>query len=56
MVQLIAEGHTNKQIASSSTSASRRWRRTEQRIMRKLKLHSSAEVVRYAVRNKLLEA
>jgi DNA-binding NarL/FixJ family response regulator len=56
VVQLIAEGHTNKQIANLLSLSVKTVETHRSAIMRKLKLHSSADVVRYAVRNKFLEA
>jgi DNA-binding NarL/FixJ family response regulator len=56
VVQLIAEGYSNKQIASILNLSVKTVETHRTAIMRKLKLHSSAAVVRYAVRNKFLEA
>ena len=56
VAQLIAEGHTNKQIAIILSLSVKTVETHRAAIMRKLKLHSSADVVRYAVRNKFLEA
>ena len=56
VVQLIAEGYSNKQIASILSLSVKTVETHRSAIMRKLGVHSSAAVVRYAVRNKLLEA
>jgi DNA-binding NarL/FixJ family response regulator len=56
VVQLIAEGCSNKQIASILNLSVKTVETHRSAIMRKLGLHSSAAVVRYAVRNKFLEA
>jgi DNA-binding NarL/FixJ family response regulator len=56
VVQLIAEGYSNKQIASILKLSVKTVETHRSAIMRKLGVHSSAAVVRYAVRNKLLEA
>ena len=56
VVQLIAEGYSNKQIASILNLSVKTVETHRSAIMRKLGVHSSAAVVRYAVRNKLLEA
>jgi DNA-binding NarL/FixJ family response regulator len=56
VVQLIAEGYTNKQIASILSLSVKTVETHRSAIMRKLDLHSSAAIVRYAVRNKFLEA
>jgi len=56
IVQLIAEGHSNKKIAKI-TGISVKTVETHRAVsMRKLKVHSTAELVRYAVRNKLIQA
>ena len=56
MVQLIAEGHTNKQIAAVLTISLKTVETHRATVMRKLDLSSSAALVRYAIRNKLVEA
>lgn len=55
VMQLLAEGKTNKQIATllGLTVATAQTHRAT--IMRKLHLSSVAELVRYAVRNKIIE-
>jgi DNA-binding NarL/FixJ family response regulator len=55
IVQLVAEGHSNKKIAMV-TGISVKTVETHRAVaMRKLKVHSTAELVRYAVRNKLIQ-
>ena len=56
VVQLIAEGHTNKSIALLLTISLKTVETHRASVMRKLNLSSSATLVRYAVRNKLVEA
>ena len=56
IVQLVAEGHTNKGIATMINISSKTVETHRASIMRKLNLSSSAALVRYAVRNKLVEA
>ena len=56
VVQLIAEGHTNKQIASLLSISVKTVETHRSAIMRKLDLHSPAALVRYAIRNNLIEA
>jgi DNA-binding NarL/FixJ family response regulator len=56
VVQLIAEGHSNKQIAQLPNISINTVETHRASIMRKLKLSSSAGLVRYAIRNKLVEA
>ena len=56
MVQLIAEGHTNKAIAKLLNISLKTVETHRSAVMRKLDLHSPAALVRYAIRNKLVEA
>jgi len=56
VVQLIAEGHTNKEIASILNISLKTVETHRSAIMRKLALSSSAGIVRYAIRNRLVEA
>ena len=56
VVQLIAEGHTNKQIADILNISTKTVETHRATVMRKLDISSSAELVRYAIRNKLVEA
>jgi len=56
VVQLIAEGHTNKQIAKDLDIGLKTVETHRANVMRKLNVSSSAGLVRYAIRNKLIEA
>jgi DNA-binding NarL/FixJ family response regulator len=56
VVQLIAEGHTNKEIANLLNISLKTVETHRAAIMHKLDLHSPAALVRYAIRNKLVEA
>jgi DNA-binding NarL/FixJ family response regulator len=56
VVQLIAEGCTNKQIANVLNISPKTVETHRAAIMRKLALSSSASLVRYAVRNGILTA
>jgi DNA-binding NarL/FixJ family response regulator len=56
VVQLIAEGHTNKQIANILNISLKTVETHRAAIMRKLTLSSSAALVRYAIRNRIVEA
>ena len=56
VVQLIAEGHTNKQIANILNISLKTVETHRATIMRKLQIASSAGLVRYAIRNKIVEA
>ncbi len=56
VVQLIAEGHSNKSIADLLSLSAKTVETHRSSAMRKLNLRSTAALVRYAVRNKLVEA
>jgi DNA-binding NarL/FixJ family response regulator len=55
VVQLIAEGHTNKRIGDLLNISLKTVETHRSSIMHKLDLHSSAALVRYAIRNKFVE-
>ena len=55
VVQLVAEGHPNKEIARLLNISLKTVESHRAAIMRKLNFHSSAELVRYAIRNKIVE-
>ena len=56
IVQLVAEGHSNKQIATVLNISIKTVETHRATTMRKLDLTSTAALVRYAIRNKLVEA
>jgi DNA-binding NarL/FixJ family response regulator len=56
VVQLIAEGHTNKETAELLNISLKTVESHRASVMRKLNLASSADLVRYAIRNRLVEA
>jgi len=56
VVQLIAEGNTNKEVAHTLAISLKTVETHRASIMRKLNLSSSAALVRYAVRNNIVEA
>ena len=56
VVQLIAEGHTNKEVARVLNISLKTVETHRATIMRKLQVTSSADLVRYAIRNKIIEA
>jgi DNA-binding NarL/FixJ family response regulator len=56
VVQLVAEGHTSKQIASILNLDAKTIATHRSAAHQKLHLHSTAELVRYAVRNKMVPA
>ena len=56
VVQLIAEGHSNKEAARVLNISLKTVETHRATIMRKLQIASSAGLVRYAIRNKIVEA
>jgi DNA-binding NarL/FixJ family response regulator len=54
--QLLAEGRTSKEIATTLGMSVKTAETHRTNIMRKLDLHSVGEVVRYAIRNKIIDA
>ena len=56
VIQLLAEGKANKEMAAVLELSTRTVEMYRARLMAKLKLHSVAELVRYAVRHNLIEA
>ena len=56
IVQLIAEGNSNKEIAEALSISVRTAETHRASILRKLNLESVADLVRYAVRNTIIEA
>ena len=55
VVQLLAEGRTNKEIAARLEISTKTVETHRSSIMRKLNLHSVGELTRYAIRNKIIE-
>lgn len=56
VLQLIAEGHTSKQIGNVLNMSVKTVEAHRAALRRKLKVSSSASLVRYAIRNKIAEA
>ena len=56
IVQLLAEGSTNKETASALGVSVKTVEAHRANIMRKLRLRSASDLVRYAVRNKIVQA
>jgi DNA-binding NarL/FixJ family response regulator len=56
VVHLIAEGHSNKKVASILGVSSKTVKTHRATVRDKLDLHCTADLVRYAVRNNLIEA
>jgi DNA-binding NarL/FixJ family response regulator len=55
-VQLIADGHSNKSAAIALDISAKTVETHRSSLMRKLNLTSSAALVRYAIRNHIVEA
>lgn len=55
IVQLVAEGKSSKEIANSLGISVKTAETHRSNVMRKLNFHSVSDIVRYAVRNKLIE-
>jgi DNA-binding NarL/FixJ family response regulator len=56
IVQLLAEGKSSKEVANSLSISVKTAETHRANIMRKLQLHTVSELVRYAVRNQIIEA
>jgi DNA-binding NarL/FixJ family response regulator len=56
IVQLLSEGRSSKEVASSLGISVKTAETHRANIMRKLEIHSVSELVRYAVRNQIVEA
>ena len=56
IARLVAEGHTNKEIARALAITVKTVEAHRAMVLQKLRLDSSAALVRYAIRNKLVEA
>jgi DNA-binding NarL/FixJ family response regulator len=55
IVQLLAEGKSSKEVASSLNISVKTAETHRANVMRKLELHTIADLVRYAVRNQIIE-
>jgi DNA-binding NarL/FixJ family response regulator len=55
IIQLLAEGKSSKEVASSLCISVKTAETHRANIMRKLQLHTVSELVRYAVRNQIIE-
>lgn len=55
IVQLLAEGKSSKEVAAALSISVKTAETHRANIMRKLELHSVSELVRYAVRNQIIE-
>jgi DNA-binding NarL/FixJ family response regulator len=55
IVQLLAEGQSSKEVAVTLGISVKTAETHRSNIMRKLEMHSVSELVRYAVRNRMVE-
>jgi DNA-binding NarL/FixJ family response regulator len=55
IIQLVAEGKSNKEAASTLGISVKTIEAHRANIMRKLRLHSVSDLVRYAIRNKIAQ-
>ena len=56
IIQLIAEGNSNKAVAAALGISIKTADTHRTNLMRKLGIHSVSEIVRYAIRNKMIQA
>jgi DNA-binding CsgD family transcriptional regulator len=56
IVQLLSEGKSSKEVAAMLNISVKTAETHRANIMRKLSIHSVSELVRYAVRNQIIEA
>jgi DNA-binding NarL/FixJ family response regulator len=56
IVQLLAEGSSSKEVACALSIAVKTAETHRSNIMRKLEIHTTSELVRYAIRNQIIEA
>jgi DNA-binding NarL/FixJ family response regulator len=56
VLQLLAEGHANKEVAATLGISTKTVEAHRSSLMRKLHARSAADLVRYAIRNKMIEA
>jgi len=56
IIQLLAEGNSTKEVAVALSISPKTAETHRSNIMRKLDIHSTSELVRYAVRNQIIEA
>jgi DNA-binding NarL/FixJ family response regulator len=56
IVQLIAEGKTSKEVAVALEISVKTAETHRANIMRKLEIHSISELVRYAIKNRIIES
>jgi DNA-binding CsgD family transcriptional regulator len=56
VIQLVAEGRSSKEVASTLGISVKTVEAHRASIMRKLRLHAVSDLVRYAIRNKIVQA
>ena len=56
VIQLVSEGRSSKEVAASLGISVKTVEAHRANIMRKLRLHSVSEMVRYAIRNRIVQA
>jgi DNA-binding NarL/FixJ family response regulator len=56
VLQLLAEGKSNKEIGATLGVTTKTAETHRAQIMTRLDLHSKTELVRYAIRNRIIEA
>jgi len=56
VVQLLVEGNTSEKVGASLGISAKTAETHRANVMRKLLLHSITELVRYAIKNKIVEA
>ena len=56
VLQLLAEGQANKEVANMLGITTKTAETHRARIMAKLEVHSMSELVRYAIRNHIIDA
>jgi DNA-binding NarL/FixJ family response regulator len=56
VLQLLAEGKSNKEIGTPLRTTTRTAETHRTHLMAKLNVHSMNELVRYAIRNRIIEA
>lgn len=55
VLRQLADGHTNKEIGAQLSISARTVETHRARLMRKLNLHSMSELVRYAIRHRIIK-
>ena len=56
IIQLLAEGNSSKEVATALSIKVKTAETHRSNIMRKLEIHTTSELVRYAIHNQIIEA